>query len=207
MVGSKQPTQVFLNVDEAESHCRAGGSVWKFASTDDGLDPDVVLVGIGTEVTFEVIHAAHYLRKKVPELRVRVVNVTDLMILGAELTHPHALTDEAFDALFTADKPVHINYHGYVMEIKGLLFGRPRLDRITVASYKEEGSTTTPFDMMICNEVSRFHVAKRAISGGAWRNERVRLRMQEHLSALDHEIRLAKDYIKRWFQGSFVFSP
>lgn len=201
MVGAKQPTQVFLDVDEAEAHCRAGGSVWRFASTDEGLDPDVVLVGIGTELTFEVVQAAHYLRRKIPELRVRVVNVTDLMILGAEMTHPHSLTDEAFDALFTADKPVHINYHGYVIEIKGLLFGRPKLDRISIASYMEEGTTTTPFNMMLCNEVSRFHVAKAAVRGASRRNERVRLRRQEHLSALDHEIRVTSEYIRREFKG------
>src|SRR5436305_789165 len=118
MVGSKQPSAVFLSADEAENHCRAGGSVWKFASTDSGLDPDVVLVGIGTELTFEVVAAAYLLKKRVPELRVRVVNVTDLMILGAQSSHPHALTDEAFDSLFTEDVPVHFNYHGYANELK-----------------------------------------------------------------------------------------
>lgn len=127
--------------------------MWKFASVDDGIDPDVyvsppylnvgpslttarrVLVGIGVEVTFEVIAAAALLRKHAPELRVRVVNVTDLMILSATGSHPHALSDEAFTALFTADKAVHFNYHGYPIELKGLLFGRPRLDRISIEGY------------------------------------------------------------------------
>ncbi|KAF3491707.1 uncharacterized protein GIQ15_01224 [Arthroderma uncinatum] len=195
MIGSKQPTQIYLSVEEAETHCRAGGSIWGFASTDGGLDPDVVLVGIGTEVTFEVIQAASILRKLVPELRVRVINVTDLMILGSERSHPHSLSDETFDSMFTADRPIHVNYHGYETELKGLLFGRPRVDRISIGSYMEEGSTTTPFDMMLLNRVSRFHVAKAAVSGGSLRNEKVRIRQQELLTTFEHEIRSARKYI------------
>jgi xylulose-5-phosphate/fructose-6-phosphate phosphoketolase len=148
MVGSKQPTPVWLSPEDADKvcafihtvsrdqqdkqHCIAGASVWKFASVDDGVSPDVVLVGIGVEVTFEVIAAAALLRKHVPELRVRVVNVTDLMILAAHASHPHALSNEAFDSLFTRDKPIHFNYHGYPIELKGLLFGRPRLERVSI---------------------------------------------------------------------------
>ena len=120
MVGSKQPSAVFLSADEAENHCRAGASVWKFASTDDGLNPDVVLDGIGAELTFEVIAAADILRTEMPELRVRVVNVTDLMILGSFSSHPHALTDDAFDALFTEDVHVHFNYHVSVHQSSGI---------------------------------------------------------------------------------------
>ncbi|KAI2083872.1 hypothetical protein LOZ36_005312 [Ophidiomyces ophidiicola] len=195
MIGSKQPSPVYLSAEEADAHCRAGGSVWKFASTDEGLDPDVVIVGIGTELTFEVVQAAAILRKRVTELRVRMVNVTDLMILGVASRHPHALSDEAFDAIFTADLPVHFNYHGYETELKGLLFGRPKLHRVTIGSYKEEGSTTTPFNMMLVNGVSRFHVAKAALRGGAGRNERVRIRLQELLTALDHEIHATSQYI------------
>lgn len=188
MVGSKQPQPVFLSPEEAESHCRAGASVWKFASTDEGLNPDVVLVGIGAELTFEVITAAAMLRRIAPNLRVRVVNVTDLMILTHEGGHPHSLSHEDFDALFTADKPVHFNYHGYAFEIQGLLFGRPRLDRVTVAAYSEEGSTTTPLDMMLRNRVSRYHVAEAAIKGGAIHNKEVRLDMHETLSNLRHAL-------------------
>lgn len=195
MIGSKQPTPVYLSPEEAENHCRAGGSVWEFASTDKGLNPDVVLVGIGTEVTFEVVQAAALLRKRAPDLRVRVVNVTDLMILGAESEHPHALSDETFDALFTADRPVHFNYHGYETELRGLLFKRASVDRMTVASYREEGSTTTPFDMMLLNGTSRFHVAKAAVTGAGTHNEKVRVKQQELLSTLDHDIRTTRKYI------------
>ncbi|PYH90127.1 D-xylulose 5-phosphate/D-fructose 6-phosphate phosphoketolase [Aspergillus ellipticus CBS 707.79] len=195
MVGSKQPTPVYLTPEEAESHCRAGASIWRFCSTDDGLDPDVVLVGIGVEVMFEVISAAALLRKRCPQLRVRVVNVTDLMILENQGLHPHALSLEAFDSLFGADRPIHFNYHGYASELKGLLFGRPRLDRVSVAGYMEEGSTTTPFDMMLSNQVSRYHVAQAAVIGASRRNEMVQVQQQELFTELNHNIVETRKYI------------
>ena len=207
MVGSKQPSAVFLSADEAENHCRAGASIWKFASTDDGLSPDVVLVGIGAELTFEVIAAADLLRKKAPALRVRVVNVTDLMILGASSSHPHALSDDAFDALFTSDVPIHFNYHGYANELKGLLFGRPNLNRVTIASYKEEGSTTTPFNMMLLNETSRYHVAIQAVKGAALTNDLVRLHLHELVSELEVEIKKTQRFIVEEKTGMLTHVP
>jgi xylulose-5-phosphate/fructose-6-phosphate phosphoketolase len=105
------------------------------------------VVGIGVEVTFEVVAAAALLRKLVPALRVRVVNVTDLMILGPERSHPHALTDPDFQSLFTVDRNIHFNFHGYPIQLKGLLFGREGLDRVSVEGYREEGTTTSPFDV------------------------------------------------------------
>ncbi len=105
----------------------------------------MVIVGIGVEITFEVVAAAILLREMLPSLRVRVVNVTDLLILGPAGSHPHSLSDQAFAELFTSDKRVHFNYHGYPIELKGLLFGRPNIGRITVEGYQEEGTTTTPF--------------------------------------------------------------
>ena len=197
MVGSKQPQPVFLSPEEADKHCRAGASVWKFASTDGGLNPDVVIVGIGAELTFEVIEAAAMLRKLTPSLRVRVVNVTDLLILKREGGHPHALSHEDFEALFTADCPIHFNYHGYGDEIKGLLFGRPKLSRVSVASYSEEGSTTTPLDMMLRNGVSRYHVAEAAVRGAAKRNEKIRVDMHETLSSIRHDLAKVHEYIMK----------
>ncbi|KAL9129582.1 MAG: hypothetical protein Q9217_002002 [Psora testacea] len=197
MVGSKQPQTVFLSTEEADSHCRAGASVWKFASTDSGLDPDVVIVGIGAELTFEVIKAAAVLREIAPSLRVRVINVTDLMILSHEGDHPHALSHDDFDALFTPDRPIHFNYHGYGNELKGLLFGRPNLHRLTIEAYAEEGSTTTPLDMMLRNRVSRYHVVEAAIRGAAIRNEKVRLDMHETLSSIRHDLVKVQEYIMR----------
>ncbi|KAH8423805.1 putative phosphoketolase [Aspergillus melleus] len=195
MVGAKQPTPVYLSPEEAENHCRAGASIWKFCSTDDGLDPDVVLVGIGVEVMFEVIYAAAILRQRCPALRVRVVNVTDLMILETQGSHPHALSTDSFDNLFTPDRPIHFNYHGYPNELQGLLFGRPRLERVSIRGYMEEGSTTTPFDMMLQNQVSRYHVAQTAIKAGAKRNEKVSIQEQELTSELAQNIVKTRQYI------------
>lgn len=128
-------------------------------------------------------------RKKAPEMRVRVVNVTGLMILGAERSNPHSLTNDDFDSLFTEELPIHFNYHGYANELKCLLFGRPNLDRVSIASYIDEGSTTTPFNMMLLSETSRYHVAKAAVKGAAKRNDRVKLKQHELLSELNHKIR------------------
>jgi xylulose-5-phosphate/fructose-6-phosphate phosphoketolase len=203
MVGSKQPVPSFLSVPEAEAHCQTGASVWKFASTDDGLNPDVVLVGIGCELMFEVICAASILRRKCPSMRIRVVNVTDLMILESETLHPHSLTNREFDSLFTPDRPIHFNYHGYGNEIRGLLFGRPRLDRVTIESYREEGSTTTPFDMMLRNCVSRYHVMEAAIRGAARHNEKVALDMTSLLAETRYQISKVGAYIMTMGNGSF----
>lgn len=195
MVGSKQLQPIFLSAEEVDSHCRAGASVWKFASTDNSLHLDVVLVSIGAETTFEVIEAAAMLRRIAPNLRVRVVNITDLLILKHEGGHPHALSHEDFDALFTADRPIHINYHGYPEEVKGLIFGRPNLHRISIEAYSEEGSTTTPLDMMLRNRVSRYHIAEAAIKDGVVRNEKVRLDMHEMLSNVRHDLVKLQEYI------------
>ncbi|KAH9957411.1 XFP N-terminal domain-containing protein [Russula dissimulans] len=127
-----QPTPVWLSVEEADTPCIAGRSVWKFASVDGGDNPNVVIVRIGTEVTFEVIAAAALLRKYAPALPC--------------VTHPHALSDDGFETLFTSDRAVHRNFHGYPIELKGLLFGRPRLERVTIEGYREEGTTTSPLD-------------------------------------------------------------
>lgn len=195
MVGSKQPSPVFLSPQDAEAHCRAGASVWPFASTDKGLNPDVVLVGIGAELTFEVVKAAEMLREVAPELRVRVVNVTDLMVLETEGIHPHSLTNQDFESLFTADRAVHFNYHGYATELKGLLFARPHTDRITIEGYREEGSTTTPFDMMLVNHVSRFHVMEYALRGAARVNEKVKVKLVPLLADIKHRVQKTREYI------------
>lgn len=195
MIGSKQPTAVYLSADDAAEHCKKGASIWKFASNDDGQTPDVVIVGVGVEVTFEVVKAAELLRGLLPDLRVRVVNVTDLMVLAAESHHPHALSHIEFQGLFTEDRPVCFNYHGYATELQGLLFERPRLDRISVKGYNEEGSTTTPFDMMLVNSVSRFDVAARAIKGAATHNEQVKEKLDEGLKEIEKKVQEVKQYI------------
>ncbi|KAI6025181.1 XFP N-terminal domain-containing protein [Pisolithus microcarpus] len=195
IVGSKQPTSVWLDPEEADRHCIAGASVWKFASVDEGVDPDVVLVGIGTEVTFEVIAAAALLRRQVPDLRVRVVNVTDLMILGPYGSHPHALSDDDFDTLFTVDRSIIINFHGYPLDIKGMVFGRPVVERMVIEGYREEGTTTTPFDMMLCNGTSRYHLAAAAVRAGALFNSKVSCVAHEAASFFMHRAAKDKEYI------------
>ncbi|KAJ3469481.1 hypothetical protein MRS44_003546 [Fusarium solani] len=196
MIGSKQPTAVYLSPSDAAEHCRKGAGVWKFASTDGGKDPDVVLVGVGVEVTFEVVKAAEMLRQLLPDLRVRVINVTDLMVLASESRHPHALSRVEFLDMFTEDKAVCFNYHGYAAELQGLLFGRPGLHRMTVEGYKEEGTTTTPFDMMLVNWVSRFDVAKRALRGAAEYKDEVKKQLDGILKKIDTRVEEVKAYIR-----------
>lgn len=196
MIGSKQPTEVYLSADDAAEHCRRGASVWGFASTEkEGQDPNIVLVGIGTEVTFEVVKAVQLLKELVPSLCVRVVNVTDLMVLAAESRHPHSLSHADFIDMFTAECPVCFNYHGYAVELQGLLFGRPRVDRMTVEGYKEEGSTTTPFDMMIANKVSRFQLAIRAVKAAAEQDDKIKEASDDVLKQIDERVEKVREYI------------
>ncbi|EGY22224.1 xylulose-5-phosphate phosphoketolase [Verticillium dahliae VdLs.17] len=187
----------------ADKHCQAGASIWPFASTPlaKGDQPDVVLVGIGVEVTFEVVKAAELLRTLAPSLKIRVVNVTDLMVLVAESRHPHSLTRDEFIAMFTADRPVCFNYHGYATELQGLLFGRPNMDRISIEGYREEGSTTTPFDMMLVNCVSRFDVAARALRGGAASNDKVKTDLDRLLKEIDGRVGTIRDFINNEGKG------
>lgn len=203
MIGSKQPTPVYLSAEEAAAHCSQGGSIWQFASSPlpSDTEPDVVLVGIGVEVTFEVIKAAELLRTLCLSLSVRVVNVTDLMILVAESRHPHALSKEKFLELFTAERPVRFNYHGYATELQGLLFGREGLPRMSVAGYREEGSTTTPFDMMLANGVSRFDLAKWALEEGAQRNDEVKGRLSGLLEDVEGRVKDVKRFIAEHGKG------
>ncbi|CAG8505806.1 3323_t:CDS:10 [Funneliformis mosseae] len=198
MIGSKNPTPVWLSPEEAERHCIAGASVWKFASTEDGIDPDVVLVGCGAEVTFEVIAAASLLKQDAPELRVRVVNVTDLMILPGYGTHPHSLDNDAFDSLFTKDKPVIFNFHGYPSVIKAFLFDRPNPQRVKVLGYQEEGTTTTPFRMLTTNGASRFDVAIAAIHDASKFHPILSIRAHELISLYKHKIREHDKYIAKY---------
>lgn len=133
IVSAKNPTPIWLtSADEVEEHCRAGVSVWPKYSTDGGKNPDVVLVGCGVETTYEVVAAAALLRRDCPELRVRVVNVTDLMVLG--MTHSHRLEQNEFDAIFTPDKPIIFNFHGYPSAIKSLAYDRVDNRRMKVVS-------------------------------------------------------------------------
>lgn len=181
IIANKQPMPQWLSMEEATAHCRAGASVWQWASTDDGVIPDVVLVGIGDAPTIEVMAAAHILREEMPELRVRVVNVTDLLILEENSEHPHGLDHEMFEALFTPDRPVIINFHGYPSAVNQLLHHRPATHRFHINGYREEGTTTTPFDMNVRNGTSRYHLIMQAIRLAATHNPRVAARANERV--------------------------
>jgi len=185
-----------LSMAEAIAHCRAGASVWQWASIDDGINPDVVLVGIGDSPTLEVMAAAHILRSELPELRVRVVNVTDLMVLEEKSSHPHGLDAEMFDALFTPDRPVIINFHGYPSAIKQLLFGRNHTERFHINGYREEGTTTTPFDMHVRNRTSRFHLMMQAIRLASRYNPRVAVRASDRLHHYEYVLADFRRYIQ-----------
>ena len=158
IVAGKQPALDYLTIDEAVLHCTRGVGVWDWASSDDGVEPDVVLGCAGDVPTLETLAAAAILRARLPELRLRVVNVVDLMRLQPDSEHPHGLSDHEFDALFTTSRPVIFAYHGYPWLIHRLTYRRANHHNIHVRGYKEEGTTTTPFDMVMLNDLDRFHL-------------------------------------------------
>ena len=145
-------------MDDAILHCTRGLGIWDWASTDGDGEPDVVLACAGDVPTLETLAAAALLREHLPELKVRVVNVVDLMRLQPETEHPHGMPDAEFDALFTPDKPVIFAYHGYPWLIHRLTYRRTNHHNLHVRGYKEEGTTTTPFDMVMLNDMDRFHL-------------------------------------------------
>lgn len=157
IVAGKQPALTYLDMDEAVAHCTRGLGIWQWASTATG-EPDVVLACAGDIPTLETLAAADILRRELPELGVRVVNVVDIMRLQPESEHPHGLPDKDFDALFTRDKPVIFAYHGYPWLIHRLAYRRANHPRIHVRGFKERGTTTTPFDMVMLNDLDRFHL-------------------------------------------------
>jgi xylulose-5-phosphate/fructose-6-phosphate phosphoketolase len=158
IVAGKQPAPQFLTIGEAVAHCTRGIGIFEFASNDDGAEPDVVLGCAGDVPTLEAVAAAGLLREHLPELRVRVVNVVDLMRLESEGEHPHGMSDRDFDALFTTDRPVVFAYHGYPWLIHRLTYRRTNHANLHVRGYKEQGTTTTPFDMLMLNDLDRFHL-------------------------------------------------
>ncbi len=157
IVAGKQPALTYLTMPEAEAHCTRGLGIWPWAGTTDG-EPDVVLACAGDVPTLEALAAADLLRRHLPELKVRFINVVDLMRLQPETEHPHGLSERDFDALFTADKPVVFAYHGYPTLIHRLTYRRNNHHNIHVRGFKEEGTTTTPFDMVMMNDLDRFHL-------------------------------------------------
>lgn len=159
IVAGKQPELQWLDMDSAIKHCTAGLGIWEWASNDEGGDPDVVMACAGDVPTLETLAAVEILREHFPELKIRVINIVNLMALQPESEHPHGLNDKDFDVLFTKDKPIIFAYHGYPWLIHRLTYRRTNHDNLHVRGFKEEGTTTTPFDMAVLNDIDRFHLA------------------------------------------------
>jgi xylulose-5-phosphate/fructose-6-phosphate phosphoketolase len=163
IVAGKHDEPQWLDMDAAVRHCTAGLGIWTWASNDEGSEPDVVMACAGDVPTLETLAAVDFLRRHAPELKIRVVNVVDLMALQPPSEHPHGLPDREFDQLFTRDKPIVFAYHGYPSLIHRLTYRRTNHANLHVRGYKEEGTTTTPFDMAVLNDLDRFHLAMVAV--------------------------------------------
>jgi xylulose-5-phosphate/fructose-6-phosphate phosphoketolase len=196
IVAGKQPSPQWLNMDAAIKHCTSGIGIWEWASNDKGVEPDVVMACCGDVPTLETLAAVDILRQQVPELKVRVINVVDLMTLQPREEHPHGLSDWDFDALFTTDKPIIFAYHGYPYLIHRLTYRRTNHENLHVRGYKEEGTTTTPFDMVVLNDLDRFHLVADVINRvpklgymAAYTKQLVRDKLIDH-----------KEYIRKYGQ-------
>ncbi|MGP6192494.1 MAG: phosphoketolase [Vulcanimicrobiaceae bacterium] len=207
VVAGKQPAPQWLTMDQAIKHCSAGLGIWEWASNDRGGEPDVVMACCGDVPTLETLAAVELLHQHAPELKVRVINVVDLMRLQPPSEHPHGMLDQDFDALFTVNKPIIFAFHGYPWLIHRLTYRRHGHDNIHVRGYKEEGTTTTPFDMCVLNDIDRFHLVNDVIdrvpglaSRAAYAKQAIRDKLIEH-----HEyiIRHGDDMpeIKDWVWG------
>jgi xylulose-5-phosphate/fructose-6-phosphate phosphoketolase len=194
IVAAKQPSLNYLSMDDAIVHCTRGVGIWEWASSDEQGEPDVVLGCCGDIPTLETLAAAALLREHLPELKVRVVNVVDLMRLQPDTEHPHGLSDHEFDALFTPNRPVVFAYHGYPWLIHRLTYRRTNHGNLHVRGYKEEGTTTTPFDMVMLNDLDRFHLVMDVIdrvpglseTGGRLRQEMSDRRIRARAYTREH---------------------
>ena len=206
IVAGKQPAPQWLDIESASAHCEAGLGVWKWASTDDGENPDVVVASCGDVPTLEALGATQILREHLPRLRVKFINVVDLMTLQPHREHPHGLSDKDFDALFTPDKPIVFAFHGYPWLIHRLTYRRTNHANLHVRGYKEEGTTTTPFDMTVMNDIDRFHLVLDVLariphlgSGEAKLAEWCKLKLKEHhdyIRANGDDMPIVRDW--RW---------
>ena len=192
IVAGKQPGPQWLDLDSAIKHCTAGIGIWPWASNDQGGEPDVVMACCGDVPTLETLAAVELIQRHLPELKIRVINVVDLMKLQPQSEHPHGLSDRDFDSLFTTDKPIIFAYHGYPWLIHRLTYRRTNHKNLHVRGYKEEGSTTTPFDMVVMNDLDRFHLVGDVIDrvsapgpGMAYAKQAIRDKLLEHRHYID----------------------
>lgn len=192
IVAGKQPALQWMDIDSAIKHCTAGLGIWEWASNDKGEEPDVVMACCGDIPTLETLAAVEILRQNFPDLKVRVINIVDLMTLQPKSEHPHGLSDKDFDTLFTKDKHVIFAFHGYPLLIHRLTYKRSNQERFHVRGYKEEGTTTTPFDMVVLNELDRFHLVGDVIdrvpglgSRAAYVKQSLRDKLLDHKNYID----------------------
>lgn len=192
IVAGKQPAMQWLDMDAAVKHCTAGLGIWEWASNDKGFEPDVVMACAGDVPTLETIAAVQILRKHLPEVKVRVVNVVDLMAWQPESEHPHGMNDKDFDMLFTINKPIIFAFHGYPSLIHRLTYRRTNHRNLHVRGYKGEGTTTTPFDMVVMNDLDRFHLVSDVIdrlphlgSTGAYIKQYLRNKLLDHKAYIE----------------------
>lgn len=192
IVAGKQPAMQWLDMDAAIKHCTAGLGIWEWASNDAGEEPDVVMVCAGDVPTLETIAAVQLLREHFPELKIRVINIVDLMTLQPEIEHPHGLNDKDFDSLFTKDKPIIFAFHGYPWLIHRLTYRRTNHANLHVRGYKGQGTTTTPFDMVVLNDIDRFHLVGDVLdrlpdlgSKGAYSKQFVRNKLIDHKAYIE----------------------
>jgi xylulose-5-phosphate/fructose-6-phosphate phosphoketolase len=195
IVAGKQPALDYLDTEEAVAHCSRGVGIWDWASNDVlGESPDIVMAAAGEIPTLEALAATAILREKLPDLKVRFVNVVDLMRLLPDAEHPHGLTDGEFDALFTQDKPIIFAFHGYPWLIHKLTYRRHNHNNLHVRGYKEEGTTTTPFDMVMLNDLDRYRLVMDVIDrvpglgakAGSLRQEMTDARMTARAHTREH---------------------
>jgi len=209
IVAGKQPALQYLDLDAAIKHCTAGIGIWEWASNDRGVEPDVVMASAGDVPTLEMLAAVSLLRRHAPDLKVRVINVVDLMRLQPGDQHPHGLSDRDFDALFTTDKPIIFAYHGYPWLIHRLTYRRTNHRNLHVHGYQEEGTTTTPFDMAVRNRIDRFHLMADVFErvpklgpSAAYAKQAIRDKLIEHtryIAAQGDDLPEVRDW--RWADG------
>ena len=196
IVIDKQPHLQYLTLDEAEQHAIDGASIWRWAGNEDDAEPDIVMAAAGDVPTQESLAAVEWLRQRVPDLKVRVVNVVDLMSLFPHEHHPHGMDQTRFVDLFTADKPVVFAFHGYQRAIHEIIHGQVNTERFHVRGFNEQGTTTTPFDMVVLNQMSRYHLAALALR----RATRFRQRADALIAELENDIRKAVAYSREHFE-------
>jgi xylulose-5-phosphate/fructose-6-phosphate phosphoketolase len=196
IVADKQPIPQWLSLEEAREHCRAGASVWRWASSNAGEDPELILASSGDHLTVEAVAAAQLFREEAPDWRVRVVDVTRLVVLGIPQKYPDGFEEDRFQRLFPLDCPVIFNFHGYTAAVKQLLWERPQAERFDINGYREEGTTTTPFDMVVANRASRFHLVIQGARKLAALHPHVAARAEEIIRKYEAKLREHHDFIR-----------